>query len=303
MASCTILTRDPVTCATQAKPTTQNFEVLRGGGMNLLLKLILAPLLVAFATLVARRWGPKIGGIVVGLPLSTGPIFLFLAIDQGLVFAQTACAGILFGLVGLAGFALVYTTVSRYAGWAVSIMLSAGAYFVVSAAVNRLRLDGVIEAGIAAYAALLLTASLIQRPKPGATKPASPWWDIWFRMIAAAALTFAITASAERLGPTFSGIVGTYPVVTTVVITFTHHQFGREVAIAMLRGTVLSWIGFVSSFLVIGLSLISYGLVVSIGLAALATVGTMTLVLWIDRFMDSRNKGNTHQLAPSKPSE
>ena len=57
--------------------------------MLLLLKLVLAPLLVALATLVARRWGPKIGGVVVGLPLSTGPIFLFLAIDQGLAFAES----------------------------------------------------------------------------------------------------------------------------------------------------------------------------------------------------------------------
>ena len=47
--------------------------------MLLLLKLVLAPLLVALATLVARRWGPKIGGVVVGLPLSTGPIFLFFS--------------------------------------------------------------------------------------------------------------------------------------------------------------------------------------------------------------------------------
>ena len=57
--------------------------------MLLLLKLLLAPLLVGLATLAARRWGPKIGGIVVGLPLSTGPIFLFLAIDQGLGFAES----------------------------------------------------------------------------------------------------------------------------------------------------------------------------------------------------------------------
>jgi hypothetical protein len=202
----------------------------------------LAPLLVALATLVARRWGPKIGGIVIGLPLSTGPIFLFLAIDQGLDFAARACVGILFGLVGLAGFALVYTAVSRHAGWAVSLMVSAVAYFVVSGAVNSLAPNGVIGAGLAAYAALLLVASLIKRPQAGATKPASLWWDIWFRVITAAALTLAITTAAARLGPTFSGIVGTYPVVTTVIMTFTHHQFGREVAIAMLRGTVLSWI-------------------------------------------------------------
>ena len=50
---------------------------------------------------------------MVGLPLSTGPIFLFLAIDQGLAFAERACVGILTALVGVAGFALTYTAVSR----------------------------------------------------------------------------------------------------------------------------------------------------------------------------------------------
>ncbi len=46
----------------------------------LLLKLTLAPLLVAAATLVARKWGPRVGGLLLGLPLTTGPIFLFLAL-------------------------------------------------------------------------------------------------------------------------------------------------------------------------------------------------------------------------------
>jgi protein-S-isoprenylcysteine O-methyltransferase Ste14 len=80
----------------------------------------------------------------------------------------------------------------------------------------------------------------------------------------------------------FSGIVGTYPVVTTVVMTFTHHQFGREAAIAMLRGSVLSWIGFVSSFFAVGLAIKPYGLAVSLGFGVLAAVGTTILVLWVD---------------------
>jgi hypothetical protein len=251
--------------------------------MLLLLKLTLAPLLVALATLVARRWGPKVGGIVIGLPISTGPIFLFLAIDQGVDFAERACVGILFGLVGLAGFALVYASVSRYAGWAVSLCLSAAAFFGVSAGIGSSGLSNMAEAGPAAYAALLLTVSLIRRPRLAAARPASPWWDIWFRMIAAAVLTLAITTAADRLGPTFSGIVGTYPVVTTVIMTFTHHRFGRETAVAMLRGTALSWIGFVSCFLVIGLTLRPYGLATSLGLGALATLATTIVVLWIDR--------------------
>jgi hypothetical protein len=107
-----------------------------------LLKRTLAPLLIALATLVARRWGPKIGGVVVGLPLSSGPIFLFLAIDQGLDFAERATVGILFGMVGFAGFALIYAAVSQSSGWLVSRAQFAIAYFVVSAGINRDRGKG-----------------------------------------------------------------------------------------------------------------------------------------------------------------
>jgi drug/metabolite transporter (DMT)-like permease len=73
-----------------------------------LLKLVLAPMLVALATLVARRWGPKAGGILMGFPLTTGPIFLFLALEQGTEFAEQAAVGALLGLVGLSAFAWIY---------------------------------------------------------------------------------------------------------------------------------------------------------------------------------------------------
>ena len=257
--------------------------------MLLLLKLVLAPLLVALATLVARRWGPKIGGVVVGLPLSTGPIFLFLAIDQGLAFAERACVGILTALVGVAGFALTYTAVSRSAGWACSLAASATSFFVISAIVGTSLPGGVIAPGLAAYLALLIAVSLIRRPRLGSTKSASPWWDIWLRMLATSALTLAVTTAADILGPTFSGIVGTYPIVTTVMIPFTHHQFGRDAAIAMLRGSVLSWIGFASCFLVTGLVLQAYGLATALSLGALATLATMVVVLWIDRRFKDRS--------------
>jgi hypothetical protein len=102
-------------------------------------------------------------------------------------------------------------------------------------------------------------------------------------MVAVAALTLAITTAATRLGPIQSGIVGTYPVAITVVITFTHSQFGRNAALDMLRGSVLSWISFASCFLVIGLSLEALGIALAIGLGVLAAVTTSVLVLWADR--------------------
>jgi hypothetical protein len=43
--------------------------------MSLLtVKLIAAPLVILLATLAARRWGDAIGGWLVGLPLTSGPL-------------------------------------------------------------------------------------------------------------------------------------------------------------------------------------------------------------------------------------
>jgi hypothetical protein len=257
--------------------------------MLLLPKLTLAPLLVAAATLVAQKWGPRVGGLLMGLPLTTGPIFLLLAIDQGPHFAAKAAVGILFGLVGLAAFAVAYAAASGRTEWVASLASATAAFFAFSAGARQLGSD-VVVAGLAAWLAQLIAISLIQRPEPGIARAAPPWWDLWVRMLAVAALTLAITIAAARLGPMPTGVVGTYPVAITVVITFTHSQFGRNAVLAMLRGSVLSWISFASCFLAIGLSLEAVGTAVAIDLGALAAVATSLLVLWMGRAVASKEK-------------
>ncbi|MEX5997204.1 hypothetical protein [Providencia hangzhouensis] len=37
-------------------------------------KVVITPLLLLTASLAARRWGESIGGLIVGLPLTSGPI-------------------------------------------------------------------------------------------------------------------------------------------------------------------------------------------------------------------------------------
>ena len=255
--------------------------------MLLLLKLTLAPSLVALATLVARRWGPRAGGILIGFPLSTGPIFIFLAIEHGLEFAQQATVGILFGLVGVASFALTYVMASRRTGWIGSLGAAVVCFFGVSAVFSQVewRATG---AGVSAYAALLLVALVVRPPRPNLVKASPPWWDLPLRMAAAAILTLSITEVASSLGPVLSGIVGTFPVVSTVVVAFTHHQWGREAAVGMLRGSVLSWISFASCFLAIGITLETIGLAPSLMLGAGFAAATSFVVLWLDRRFSTR---------------
>jgi len=57
---------------------------------TLAVKVLLAPSFVVGASLAARRFGPRIGGLVGGLPLVASPILLVYALTDGRVFAAGA---------------------------------------------------------------------------------------------------------------------------------------------------------------------------------------------------------------------
>ena len=61
-------------------------------------KVLLAPSFVVGASLAARRFGARVGGLVAGLPVVAGPILLAYAIAHGSHFAANAAAGTLLGL-------------------------------------------------------------------------------------------------------------------------------------------------------------------------------------------------------------
>jgi hypothetical protein len=261
--------------------------------MMLLLKLTLAPVLVVAATLVTQKWGPRIGGLLMGLPLTTGPIFLFLAIEQGPHFAAGTAVGILFGVAGLAAFAMVYTVSSRMTGWVACLASATAAFLIVSLGARRLGSD-VTTAAVTAWLALGLAGSLMRRPELQSTRVSPPRWDLWLRILAVAVLTLATTTAAARLGPMLSGIVGTYPVAITVVVAFTHVRFGRDAALVMLRGSVLSWFSFVSCFLTIGLWIEAVGTASAMALGVLVAIATSVLVLRADRVIAQRGMSIRH---------
>src|SRR3954465_1486609 len=91
--------------------------------LNVVIEVVLAPALVGAATLAARRWGERTGGLVSAFPAIVGPVLLVAALEHGATFAARAANGTLLGLVAPAGFALVYGLVAVRAGWRASLAL------------------------------------------------------------------------------------------------------------------------------------------------------------------------------------
>src|SRR5260370_4639912 len=95
----------------------------------LAINLLLTPMLVGVMSPVGRRWGPAVSGWFVGLPLTSGPITLYLALDQGTAFAARAAQGTLLGLISVASFCLAFSWLSLRAGWLGGLLAGWGVVF------------------------------------------------------------------------------------------------------------------------------------------------------------------------------
>jgi hypothetical protein len=210
----------------------------------LALKLLLAPLLVVASSLAGRRWGPRLAGILVVLPIVAGPILLILYIDHGSEFAANAARAATLGIVPLAAFALIFAYLSTRHGWLVILLTSWVTVLVADLALSRIA----VPAGIALLLALLAlhgSGALLRRmhsPPPPAA--ATPWWDLPARAIATAVLVVLLTGFAAFLGPALTGALAPFPIALSVVCAFTVAQSGHAGVLALLRGIVPGLDGF-----------------------------------------------------------
>jgi hypothetical protein len=209
----------------------------------LLIKIALMPPLIAGVTLAVRKWGEGIGGWVGGFPWVAGPISFFITLEHGADFAATTIPSALMGAIGTFFFALVYSIASTRLSWIPTLILSYLAFFVVAlCSLGRtppLIWDVILNV-------VVLTGVLYIFPK-ARTAPLTkkyPSYDIPLRMIVATVFVVLVTQAAERLGPTWSGILTPFPIMTSTLAVFTHAQQGAQATSKILNGLLLTGYGF-----------------------------------------------------------
>jgi hypothetical protein len=221
--------------------------------MNLLsLKLILTPLLIVLATLAARRWGPMVGGWLAGLPLTSGPVSIFLVLEQGRAFAAQAARGTLLGLIAVSIFCVAYARSAKRSAWLISSTFGLGAYLLATWGVSFVSSSMLISSLLVL---LFLCGALmaIGLPSSNPVRITGSWWDLPLRMATATAMVLLITGGAKYLGAKWSGLLSPFPVFACVMAIFSHRQDGAVVALHLLRGVVLGSFAFASFFIVVGL--------------------------------------------------
>lgn len=231
-------------------------------------------MLIAAATLAARRWGPTVGGLLVGLPLTSGPVSVFLALEQGRTFAATAARGSMLGLIGVAAFCVAYARVAARLGPPGCLAIGFVAYAAVMLLAQRIE-AGAWGAFVVTIAALVCALPLMPHPPgTGVEQQPPPWWDLPLRIVAATGMVLLITAVASALGPTWSGLLSPFPVFSSVLAAFAHAMSGPDAAARLQRGVVMGVFSFAAFFLVVTLLVEAQ----SLALAYLCATGTALVV-------------------------
>jgi hypothetical protein len=220
---------------------------------TILLKLFLAPLLILLATLAGRRWGPAFGGWLAGLPMTSGPASLILALEQGPEFAARSALGTLFGLISLAAFSFAYGwTARRMVGWPGCLGAALGTFAVATLVLQGATLPfGLAFMLVCAILAGVGAAMTGNAGRPPPTRRLLPG-DLAIRMVLAAFLVLTLTSVAAALGPALAGALSPIPVFGALLAVFAHRDQDGAAAAQLLRGMVLGSFGFATFLLVVG---------------------------------------------------
>jgi hypothetical protein len=247
------------------------------------LKLSLVPGLIAFVSLAGRWWGPRIGGLLAGLPLVAGPVLLFLAIEQGPTFAARAALSTLAALVGVASFCVAYAWVSLSLPWPAGLLVGWAAFALAILAVHAVpwRPSTALVAALVSFA---VGRALLPKRRGSTSVARWPVWDLWLRMGLAVALVLITTGLAAQLGPVLSGMLTPFPVAISVLAAFAHAQQGSSAVLRLLEGLLPSMGSFSAFCWILTLGLEPLGVAPAFALALAVQLAIQALLLaWMWR--------------------
>jgi len=248
--------------------------------VSLLLKVVVTPILVSAATLIGRRWGQVLSGWLVGLPLTSGPVVFFLAVDQSRPFAADASLGVILGVASQAVFALAYVWIPGSIGWPVRVLAGTAAFTAATIAFRLVRMPAVLEPMVV-IACLLAAILLMPRIEEVAPVVAPPAGDLPVRIVVATLLVVGLTTVAPYLGSFLSGLVSPFPLYAAMLAVFAHRLGGPAAAAEVWRGLLFGLFSFLAFFTVLAAVLVPVGIAFGflLAIAAAVTLQGVSLVI------------------------
>jgi uncharacterized membrane protein (GlpM family) len=230
-------------------------------------KMAVAASVVVGCSLLAERSGPMVAAMIATLPISAGPVYVFLALEHEPAFLAAGALGSMSANLANTGLSLAYVLLAQRFGTLLSLGAALAAWLVAAMTLRALEPSFIVLicATVAGFGALhrLFRPYLAARPK---AVSARPWYAIPLRAGAVAMLAGTVTTVSSHVGPAWSGVLAAFPVVLSSMIGMLQPRIGGPAMAAVIANSALGLIGFGLAIGSVHLSAVALGSGLSLGL-------------------------------------
>lgn len=237
----------------------------------LVTKMAITALFVSAATIIAERLGAAVGALVATLPVSAGPVYVFLALDHDPTFVSATAIVSLALNAATAIFVTVYVLVAQRRPLWVSVSLASTVWLATALALGPVHwtagsafILNVVVFGLCLF--IVEPFSLVRMPPT-----ARPWYDLVIRAVIVTLLVGAVVILSFRIGPSGSGVLAVFPVIYMSIMVTLHPRVGGPATAAVLANAIPGLAGFGGALLTLHLTAVPLGsalaLIVALGVS------------------------------------
>jgi hypothetical protein len=241
--------------------------------LTLIVRMAVTAAFLLAATITAERAGPLIGGLVATLPISAGPVYVFLAIDHGAGFiAQSALGSLVTNALNVV-FAVTYTLLAQKRSLSLCLAGAYAVWFAMSFAVEKIHWT--LTAGILFNVAIIALSLWIVHPLRHVRVPPvqARWYDLVLRAAMVALLVGVVVALSFTIGPTLSGNLAVFPIVLSSIMIILHRRIGGPATAAIMANAVIGLAGFGIAVAVLHVIAVPLGAPLALSLTLAVSIG------------------------------
>ncbi len=211
--------------------------------IRVVLSFFIAGIWIALSTILAERFGSKIGGLIANLPsnILISLIFIYLVNDIG--YLTDLVPGIPIGLIIDSFFLVIFIILLRY-NLAISVVVSLVIWFVLAFLLAKVDLNNLTINIILFILVTLLTVWFVERvvkiPSKQNSRKKYSVGQIIFRTAFGGFIVATIVVISKYSNPFFTGIFSTFPAMLLSTLIILSINQGREFAMATGKVLVLS---------------------------------------------------------------
>ncbi|MET0868043.1 MAG: hypothetical protein ABWY35_08070 [Pseudorhodoplanes sp.] len=227
--------------------------------LTLAIKMAVTAGFVIAATVIAERAGPLIGALIVTLPISAGPAYVFVALDHDAQFVARAALASVLNNVPTILYTVGFVLLAQRFGATASVGAGLAIWLLSAFVLNQMSwpLIPAILLNVVAVAVLLPVVRRFQDvviPR----LPLGPS-ELVLRAVIVAILIAMVVTLSFSVGPELTGMIASFPATFTSTMIILQRRVGGKAAAAVMAHSLMGLLGFALCVAVLYLTVIPLG--------------------------------------------